>query len=279
MIGAVAMESRKLAVTLAGCLVSLCLSFSVRAEPIPKPVVTESGGFEKILFVGNSFSYFNNGIHNHFSNLVRANGQWQARKNRFRLLTLSGGKFAEQTSILPGFLDSSTDDWDIVVLQAHSTGPIGENSRKDFSRSAKQLVDISRRHGAKPALFMTWAYKDRSDMAASLAKAYIDIANQENILVVPVGLAFADFERQHPDITLHSPDFRKIEDGQAVHKRDIKHPSVAGTYLTACVFYAALYDQSPQGNLYTAGLNPDIAKKIQDTAWLTVQKFYGRNTQ
>lgn len=109
-----------------------------------------------------------------------------------------------------------------------------------------------------------------------MAKAYLKAANRANALVVPVGLAFADFEKKYPNKSLHSPDFRKIEEGKVVYKRDIKHPSLAGTYLAACVFYAALYQKSPQGNLYTANLNPDLASKLKDSAWKTVQRFYGR---
>ena len=33
----------------------------------------------RVLFVGNSFSFFNSGIHNQVSNLIRASGKWQKR--------------------------------------------------------------------------------------------------------------------------------------------------------------------------------------------------------
>lgn len=159
------MENRKLAANLTSNLIALFFACSVHAEPMPKPDVTDAGEFEKILFVGNSFSYFNNGIHNHVANLVRANGQWQAKKNRFRLLTLSGGKFSEQSNIVPNFLSTSKDNWDIVVLQDYSTGPIGKNSKKEFVSAAQHLADISKLYRARPVMFMTWAYKGKPEMA------------------------------------------------------------------------------------------------------------------
>ena len=57
---------------------------------------------------------------------------------------------------------------------------------------------------------------------------------------------------------------------------DGKHPSLEGTYLAACVFYAALYGKSPEGNGYVAGLNANTAGKLQKTAWDSVTAFYGK---
>jgi len=57
---------------------------------------------------------------------------------------------------------------------------------------------------------------------------------------------------------------------------DGKHPSLEGTYLAACVFYAALYGKSPEGNGYVARLNADTAGKLQKTAWDSVTAFYGK---
>jgi hypothetical protein len=47
---------------------------------------------------------------------------------------------------------------------------------------------------------------------------------------------------------------------------DGTHPSTAGSYLDACVFYAALTGRSPVGNPYTAGLDPGQARFLQQMA-------------
>ena len=53
------------------------------------------------------------------------------------------------------------------------------------------------------------------------------------------------------------------------------HPTLAGTYLAACTFYGALFGTSPVGNPHTAGLDPELAKFLQEAAWETVREYYG----
>jgi hypothetical protein len=45
-----------------------------------------------------------------------------------------------------------------------------------------------------------------------------------------------------------------------------------GTYLAACVFYAALFHQSPVGLAYRAGLSQDVAQELQALAEGSVPK-------
>src|SRR5437879_10870437 len=51
---------------------------------------------------------------------------------------------------------------------------------------------------------------------------------------------------------------------------DGSHPSVAGTYLAACVFYARIFAQSPVGLTYNSGLDAKVAAKLQQVALTTV---------
>ena len=46
---------------------------------------------------------------------------------------------------------------------------------------------------------MTWAYADKPEMTKQLADATIAVANENNALVIPVGLAFANALKQRPD--------------------------------------------------------------------------------
>jgi hypothetical protein len=55
-------------------------------------------------------------------------------------------------------------------------------------------------------------------------------------------------------------------------------PSSLGTYLAASTVFAALYNRSPVGNSYMAGVEPSTASFLQTLAWETVQKYYGRDT-
>jgi hypothetical protein len=94
---------------------------------------------------------------------------------------------------------------------------------------------------------------------------YVAVGNALSALVIPVGLAFEEAYRRHPELKLH-----KAYDGS--------HPSLAGSYLAAATCYAALYGKSPVGNGYDAygEVDADTRLKLQRVAHDTVQKFFRR---
>jgi len=108
---------------------------------------------------------------------------------------------------------------------------------------------------------MSWAYADKPEMTAELAEAYTRAGNDDDVFVVPVGLAFARSIERRPELNLYAADKR--------------HPSMAGTYLAACTLYAALLKRSPAGLKYAAALDDATAKHWQTVAWDTVQDYFG----
>jgi hypothetical protein len=59
-----------------------------------------------------------------------------------------------------------------------------------------------------------------------------------------------------------------------LHAKDKRHPSKAGTYLAACVFYATIYEKSPEGLPgEPGGLTDEEARPLQAIAWETVQSL------
>lgn len=47
---------------------------------------------------------------------------------------------------------------------------------------------------------------------------------------------------------------------------DGSHPTVAGTYLAACVFYGVIFGESPRGLSYHDGLTSNEAAYLQSVA-------------
>jgi len=93
-------------------------------------------------------------------------------------------------------------------------------------------------------------------MQAQLQLGYTEIAVALDAAVAPVGIAW-----QHgllADSTLPLWD------------SDGSHPSVEGSYLTACVFYAVIVQQSPEDLPYYAELPLDKARLLQRVAGDTV---------
>lgn len=251
-------------------LFALCISAlfsqSVWASAYPK----------RILFTGNSFSFYNNGIHNHVGSLIRSADEWE-KGNRFRLLTLSGSHIHEHLPILEAVLAGKDERWDALVLQGHSNEPVSRKKHKKFEQSMDKAINMLKEKSILPILFMTWEYEGDTQMGKNLAQAYINVAAKHKVPVVPVGLAFAKSQALYPDISLYVPDVLGVSmiDGKTAlsYRKDLKHPSEAGTYLAACVFYAALYNKTPQGLPFIANLSPQQAAKLQALAWQVLEEF------
>lgn len=175
---------------------------------------------------------------------------------------------------------------DYVVVQEHSRlgvpyadegGTLGDPG--PFREAAAEVVGIVRELGAQPLFYMTWAKEAYPNQSDALADAYVSAGNTLGVPVAPVGLAWARVRAEHPDIVLFHPDG--------------SHPSPAGSYLAACVFYAVLTGTSPVGapaelwgtEIVTPGvavgnepiplvrLTPDAASRLQQVAWEVAQNY------
>ena len=221
------------------------------------PIAEADDEPEYVLFVGNSFTYYNNGLHGHYRDLLHAaHADGLAPGNR-RLLTISGGTLPEHAGGLRQMLAGQA--WDVVVLQGYSNGPISPEKVGPFRSAARQYAKAIRENGAEPVFFMTWAYSDQPEMTEQLDDAYAAIGAELDAQVVPVGRAFERATKARPDLHLIIAD--------------LKHPTLAGSYLAACTFYAALHGRSPEGLAYTAGLKEGDATFLQRVAWETWQDY------
>jgi hypothetical protein len=251
---------------------------AVAVQAQTKPSVTTLGpDFPKsVLFVGNSFFYYNNGMHTQVLMLERAADpegaksyrnisatiggsglDWHDVESYFRPNAVGAYSFDDNNNVVfnkPGKL------FDAVMMMDCSQCPIHPQLKTAFTEFTAKDSAIVRSHGAKPILFMSWAYADKPEMTAQLAEAYTVAGNANDALVIPAGLAFARAIAKQPELNLYAADKR--------------HPSPAGTYLAACTVLAALTGRSPVGSNYRAGLDEPTARFLQTTAWETVQDYY-----
>ena len=260
-------------------LLVLCLALATTlAIAQTKPARTELVGDTptSILWVGNSFFYYNNSLHNHVLALVRAADprsraratsvtisgsgiDWHDMESYFRPEGIGKYSFTANNEIV---FNPPGKQFDAVVVMDCSQCPIHPQLKSVFSEYAKKQSDIVKKHGARPIFFMSWAYKDKPEMTAQLAEQYTLAANRNDALVIPAGLAFAKAIARRPELELYQPDKR--------------HPTLAGTYLAACASYAAVYGKSPVSNGYTAGIDRDTASFLQTAAWDAVREYFGR---
>jgi hypothetical protein len=266
-------------------VVALVAAVWIAAGPIgaqaqTRPSVTSLGpDFPKTtIFIGNSFFYYNDGMPGHVTHLQRAadpdHGQdygetmvtiggsgldWHDVESYFRPNAIGSYSFDEHNNIV---FNKREKLFDAAVMMDCSQCPIHPKLKAEFTEFAKKDSEIVRAHGARPIFFMSWAYADRPEMTAQLAEAYTIAGNANDALVIPAGLAFARARARQPELNLYAADKR--------------HPSLAGTYLAACVVFSALTGRSPVGNAYHAGIDAPTAQLLQTVAWETVQEYYGK---
>ncbi len=248
----------------------------VAAQTKPKVVETGVAQPQTAIFIGNSFFYYNNSMHNHLLQLLRS--AEPPVKMRATSVTISGSGFGwhdVDSYFRPNAIGSYSFDldnhiifnpprdklFDLAIMMDCSQCPIHPQLQANFFEYAKKDSATIRKHGAVPVFFMSWAYADRPEMTEQLSEAYTKAGNDNDVLVVPAGLAFAKALKQDPELILYAYDRR--------------HPSMAGTYLAACTLYASLFKKSPVGLKYTAGLGGNTAHFLQTVAWDTVQEYYG----
>lgn len=209
----------------------------------------------KILFVGDSLTYYHDGIYTHFERLAAASSPpllVTADKSVF------GGAYLHRLWDLKEPVKAiDTGAHDVVVLQED----LPETTIADFREYAAKFVAEVRKNRARPVLFMAWAYPRLGWISmAEIAQAHRDAAKELNVDVAPAGLAWQQASKQRPEMNLYAPDR--------------EHPSLYGTYLSTCVIYATIYGRDPTGLAYVpSGLTPEEAAFLQRIAWQTVQDY------
>ena len=246
-----------------------------------KPLMTDKPvGIKNVLLVGNSFMFYNCGVNGMINGFAKAKHRdlvitlvgiggaslyWHDVKSYLRPNALRSYKIASDGTNKVTFLDYPDGKiFDAVVLEDSSQGPIHPELKELFLESARKHCQDIREAGAKPFFMMTWAYKNKPEMTSLLADATIEVANENSASVIPCGMAF---ERS-------SKDFPEIE----LIRSDNRHPTVAGTYLEAAVFFASLTGIAPTDcDLYCRFddlvVTWETGKKLQQIAWDTVRDF------
>lgn len=218
-----------------------------------------------VLFVGNSYIYSNDlpGMLNALTNSLGDELTYDSKTN-------GGFTFQSHVNDPVTYSKIESKPWDFVILQGQSQEPSfpwGQVNSNTLP-PAVQLADsvYSNRYCSQAMYFMTWG-REVGDpqwdsintfykMNDRLRLAYLRITDSAQASVAPVGSAWRYVRDNSPAIQLYSPDG--------------SHPSVAGSYLAACTFYASIFRKSPVGASYLAGLDPKTAGILQNAAALTV---------
>jgi len=227
---------------------------------------------KRVLFVGNSYLYYNDSLHNHVRRMVIAGDAALEKSLQYKSATIGGANLAHHNIDYltePGRIGVKLP-FELVILQDGSAAPLSEKRRALSMEKIREFSEVIRKRGGQVALYMSHVYvpphKRAKPENMRLTEAhYLAAGNAVNALVIPVGLAFEEAYRRRPDMKLH-----KDYDGT--------HPDLVGTYLAACVVYASVYGKSPVGNAYDyyGKVSREDAAFLQQVADDTVRKFFGR---
>ncbi len=263
-----------------GLVLSTLLAFSMTAamalETSVKPTVTQLNhkNPKSGLIVGNSYSYYNCGIHSYLRAFTREDKRdWKAR-----LATISAGKLSfhdVKQYMSPHEMDpyASVDAngmlkepmFEVVFLQGQSFEPIRKKDFPTFQKYLRQHVADVKAAGSEPIVVMTWAKQDKPEETKLLADATTTEANANGAIVLPVGLAFAESLKKRPDLILH--------------QKDKSHPTSAGSYLYSAMMYGLLFGD-PTKDFKARGecekpISPEDAVFLRQVAWDVLNEYYG----
>ncbi len=182
----------------------------------------------RVLFIGNSYTYVN--ALPRLTQLLAASAP-EAQALDVAMVVPGGATLERHWTSGDARRMIEQGGWTHVVLQEQSLRPLQDRDKlfiyaRLFDAAIKQA-------GATTVLYLTWARKNRPETQEALTRAFVDLAEELDAVVAPVGVAWRQALGEQPDLSLYF--------------RDGSHPSPTGTYLAACAFYAALYGQSPEG--------------------------------
>ena len=225
------------------------------------------------MLIGNSFFYYNNSLHNHLGDLYDADPDLDTPRRRS--ITINGSSlswhdvenYLSNEEIGSFKIDSDTNtyepyeekDIDVVIMMDCSLCPINDERKESFYKYVKKHSQTIRSKGIEPILFMSWPYRNKPEMQEQLEKEFFKASKLNNLRMVPAGPAFLFVNKNFSNINLYTEDLR--------------HPSKEGTYLAALMVFTTLSKKSPVGNSYSMGLDPKIARTLQEVAWDTHKKF------
>jgi internalin A len=235
---------------------------------------SEENKTTRILFLGNSMTYSN-----HMPGMIEKIAESMGKNVKCDITPLSSGNSLKNT-----WEDGVTrkliakGNWDYVSLQDIPGYPV--NNREQYNKYVRLFDADIDKAGAKTVIYNC----NDTRGADGLLRANSEILkyNSEKLisdqiggLHVPAAMSWINMSEKDPGA------------GKELYS-DGLHPSQMGAYLIACVYYASIFNESPEGASakftvipqgtdtkvdFDLSNRPELVKLLQKTAWETVQKY------
>ncbi|MGH1456057.1 MAG: DUF4886 domain-containing protein [Alphaproteobacteria bacterium] len=215
-----------------------------------------------ILFIGNSYTFFNDipGI----ILKIAENDSQNPHNILIQSITFGGARLQNHWNNTSTHKIIENHPWDMIVLQEQSQWALFSNTIKSTAAHVAQFTQKAKAQKSYVMLYQTWPrqpgsnwytlpeYKDSTKNPEHMFKALKNytakIAYINKIATAPVGEYWYKTMYINPEIQLYNPDG--------------SHPSMAGSYLAALVFYKNLTGNSPMNTSY---IPKDIPKSQGET--------------
>ena len=259
-------------------------SSPVNEHPLPKPTSTPTPTSTKeqsynVLFIGNSFTHYND------LEVVSQNvGQdigLDITCDRVATSAFHLYEHADATNPTGQLVEEKlkNNTYTHVIIQEHSTYPV--SNYQGFLNGATALVNKIRTYQkyATIRLYQTWGFENMvgnygntiPECENALCEAYKKVGKALNINIHYVGKAFTKSYLDNPDINIY-------------YSEDNKHPSFAGTYLSALIHILSLSGKKldnlsyrgVEGSSNQYGetyLTSEVAEKLKSTATYIYQNY------
>jgi hypothetical protein len=202
-------------------------------------VMAQERAVTKVLFIGNSYSYYNS-LSQQFESMTKS----QMGEGSVQTHMVSGGALTLKKQWQDGkaLAAIKSQQWDYVVLQEQSM--LGSSVRINgvqnryfyqytpFFEHARLFDQAIKAAGAKTVFYLTWSRESKPQQQKYLTYAYMTIAKELNAMVAPVGLVW---------------DKVRAQNSMDLYVSDGSHPTPLGTYLAASTIYSTVFDTDSSG--------------------------------
>ena len=172
----------------------------------------------RVLFVGNSYIYYNN-----LPQMVSLISDSLNTKLICKKSTYGGSTLGDHWNSRKGLRTREIleqEKFDIVIIQDNSMWPL--EHADSVLMFGKLFCDLIKSKNATPYIYNTWSRESTPQTQSAINKTYESLALQTQSVLVPVGSIWAEAKAQKPTVQLYMSDD--------------SHPSWHGTFLTALSF-------------------------------------------
>jgi hypothetical protein len=224
----------------------------------------------KILFIGSSYFDYND-----MPGMIKSFAESSGKKVYIERDIINGTYLDDHASSSVTDKKIKEYKWDYVLLQDACTNigyPDNQHlifppyEKHDIHAAIKTLTEKIRQNNidSKVILMMPWAFEDGALWLKGQTDTYTDMqikvydntikwANEFDIEIAPVGWAWEKVLEQNTQL-------------HYLYMSDYNHPNIMGSYLSAAVFYCAIFKENVAGNSFISSIEGSKAIYFQRIA-------------